>query len=278
VTKNEKVELLQEKVIWVKEETLKIHKIAPGTRLASSLSDIEIFVALYYGGILKFRADDVFWEDRDRFIISKGHGAVSMYPILADLGFFERVKLQEVGKEGSTLGVIPDTMTPGFETINGSLGNGLGVACGVALALKNKGCGAKVFVLVGDGELYEGAVWEAIMFASHHQLDNLILIVDKNKMSMLDYTKNVINLDPLNKKFEAFNWKVNTIDGHDMEEVHSKLMDLKIDLGAMPKVLIANTIKGKGIPQLENDTLCHVKSFNPDEIDQILEAMKCNQK
>lgn len=268
--KKGKILLLQEKAKWVREETLRIHKIAPGTRLASSLSDIEIFVALYYGGILNYRPDDVLWMDRDRLIVSKGHGAVSLYPILADLGFFDRGKLQTVGMEGSFLGVIPDTMTPGFETINGSLGNGLGVACGVALALKNRKCGAKMFVLMGDGELYEGAVWEAIMFASHHSLDNLILIIDKNSMSMLDYTQNIIDLDPLDQKFEAFNWKVDTIDGHDIEEIRNNLIELKSDLCVMPKVLIANTVKGKGVPQLENDNLCHVKSFDPDEIDRIL--------
>lgn len=195
---------LKNKALWVKQEMLKIHGISPGTRLASCLSDIEIFTALYYGGILKFKANNPKWEKRDRFIISKAHGAVSLYPILADLGFFDKKKLEKVGKKGSFFGDIPDTNVPGFETINGALGHGLGVACGVALGLKRNKVNSNVFVLSGDGELYEGAVWEAVMFASEHCLDNLILIIDNNKISMLDFCSKIINLNPLEDKFKVF--------------------------------------------------------------------------
>ena len=162
------IKRLKERSVWLRKETLKIHGIAPETRLASSLSDIEIFVALYYGGILKFDPKNQLWEKRDRFIISKPHGAVSLYPILADLGFFSKKELDKVCKQGSLLGGIPDTTIPGFETINGALGHGLGVACGIALGLKNKNLESKVFVLSGDGELFEGAVWEAIMLSLIH--------------------------------------------------------------------------------------------------------------
>lgn len=273
-----RIKFLREKAAWVKEETLKIHRIAPETRLASSLSDIEIFVVLYYGGILSYRSDNVCWEDRNRFIISKGHGAVSMYPILADIGFFDQNELGRVCKEGSFLGGIPDTIIPGFETVNGSLGHGLGVACGVALALKRKGIGAKVFVLMGDGELYEGSVWEAVMFAGHHKLDNLILIIDNNKICMLDYCKNIIDLSPLEEKFKVFNWHVETINGHDVGALYQSLQVLKEDKSSYPKVLIADTVKGKGVPQLETDSLCHIKSLKRDEVDNILKELQCKQK
>lgn len=273
-----KIKFLREKAAWVKEETLKIHRIAPETRLASSLSDIEIFVALYYGGILSYRSDNVCWEGRNRFIISKGHGAVSMYPILADIGFFDQKELGRVCKEGSFLGGIPDTIIPGFETVNGSLGHGLGVACGVALALKRKGIGAKVFVLMGDGELYEGSVWEAVMFAGHHKIDNLILIIDNNKICMLDYCKNIIDLSPLEEKFKVFNWLVETINGHDVGALYQRLQVLKEDKSSYPKVLIADTVKGKGVPQLETDSLCHIKSLKRDEVDSIIKELQCKQK
>lgn len=263
------LEFLEQKALWVRQETLKIHKVAPGTRLASSLSDVEIFVALYYGKILKFNPQNIQWEDRDRFIISKGHGAISLYPILADLGFFVKEELRRVCKENSFLGSIPDNV-PGFETINGSLGHGLGVACGIALALKRKDLKANVFVLLGDGELYEGSVWEAIMFAAHHKLDNIILIVDNNKISMLDYCKNILDLGSLERKFHAFNWRVESVNGHKIEELYAILKYLKKDGGNQPKVLIANTQKGKGVPQLEIDPLCHIKSLKEDEIDNIL--------
>ncbi|MDO8668947.1 MAG: thiamine pyrophosphate-dependent enzyme [Candidatus Buchananbacteria bacterium] len=263
---NKLIKLLKERAWWVRKETIKIHGISPDTRLASSLSDVEIFTALYYGKILKYSPKDSQWEKRDRFIISKPHGAISLYPILADLGFLNKRELKRVGENGSLLGGIPDTTIPGFETINGALGHGLGVACGMALALKKKKSKSKVFVLSGDGELFEGAVWEAIMFASHHKLNNLILIVDNNKISMLDYCKNTIDLIPLEKKFQTFKWQVRTADGHNIQEVYDSLRELKEEGGDYPKVLIANTVKGKGVPQLENDALCHIRSLKQGEV------------
>ncbi|MBM4065400.1 MAG: transketolase [Planctomycetes bacterium] len=263
-------DLLKNKSLWVKQETLKLHKRAPGTRIASSLSCIEILVVLYYGKILSCDPKNIQWDTRDRFIVSKAHGSVSLYPILADFGFFEKEELKKISKEGAILGDIPDNSIPGFETINGSLGHGLGVACGVALALKRKNLNAKVFVLSGDGELYEGSVWEAIMFASHHKLDNLTLIIDNNKICMLDYCKNILNLEPLDDKFRSFGWMTKIVDGHDIEQLYHALADLKKDESNQPKVLIADTIKGKGVPRLENDSLCHIKALKEDEIDKII--------
>lgn len=268
------IKFLEDKALKVRKETLKIHKIAKEIRIASCLSDVEIFVVLYYGKILNYDPKNIYWENRDRFIVSKAHGAVSLYPILADLGFFNKEELKKVCRENSILGSIPDCSIPGFETINGSLGHGLGVGCGIALALKKKNLDAKVFVLSGDGELFEGAVWESIMFASHHHLNNLILIVDKNGRSMLDYCKNIIDLEPLEEKFKVFNWKVKTVDGHNVEELYCALMDLKTDRNNRPKALIANTVKGKGVPKLETDRLCHIKSLNKDEIDKIIAELK----
>ncbi len=264
-------ELLEKKAQWVRNETLKLHKRAPGTRLASSLSDIEIFVVLYYGNILVYDSENIFSEDRDRFIISKGHGAVSLYPILADLNFFDKEELNNINSQDSLLVDIPDTTIPGFETINGSLGHGLGVACGVAMALRKKGLEEKVFVLSGDGELNSGAVWEAVMFASYHKLSNLILIVDNNKMSMLGYQKDILGLEPLEEKFTTFKWTAETVDGHNTKQLYNALYNLKNNnSSSQPKVLIANTHKGKGIPELENDHLCHVKTLKAEKIDDIL--------
>ena len=148
---------LKQKALWVRQETLKIHRYAPGTRIASSLSDVEIFTVLYYGDILKFDPKNTHWENRDRLIISKGHGAISLYPILADLGYFDKEELGRVCDKDSFLGVIPDPEIPGIETVNGSLGHGLGVACGISIALKRNNSDSKVFVLMGDGELFEGS-------------------------------------------------------------------------------------------------------------------------
>lgn len=265
---------LEYKAAWVRVETLKIHKIAPETRLSSSLSPVEIFTVLYYGKILNFDPKNVKFENRDRFIVSKGHGAVSLYPILGDLGFFAKKELGRVCKEGSSFGSIPDSSIPGFEAINGSLGHGLGVGCGMALALKRKRNNAKVFVLLGDGELYEGSNWEAIMFAAHHRLNNLFLIVDNNKISMLDYCKNIIDLYPLENKFKVFNYTTRVVDGHVIRRLYNIFLELKEDKSPYPKVLIANTIKGKGVPCLEEDSLCHIKSLKANEVDNLIKRLK----
>lgn len=258
-------ENLAAKAAWVRRETLRIHQLAPETRVASSLSDVEIFVALYYGNILSYDPADPRWEGRDRFIVSKGHGGVSLYPILADLGFFDRRHLDHVCRADSFLGAIPDMLVPGFETINGSLGQGLGVACGVARGLKQKQSPAGVFVLSGDGELYEGSVWEAVMFAAHHRQDNLTLIVDSNKISMLGHCRGILNLLPLEEKFAAFGWDVAAVDGHDVRLVRQQLAHFAATRQGRPKVLVANTIKGKGVHVLEQDALCHVRTLNEQE-------------
>ena len=263
-------EKMRKKADWVWRETIKLHCRAPETRLASSLSTVEIFVVLFYGGILRYNPKDPLWEERDRLIISKGHGAISIYPILADTGFLDKEELEKIGREGALLGVIPDAMIPGFETTNGSLGHGLGVACGVALALKRKGLDRRVFVVCGDGELNAGAVWEAVMFAAFHKLDNLVLIVDNNKMSMLGYQKDILGLEPLEKKFEAFGWRADAVDGHDLHQLH-RIIDMTTHRqDVRPSVLVAHTKKGRGVPQLEADELCHIKSLNAEDIDTLL--------
>ena len=268
------IKFMKEKALWVRRETLNIHRIAQETRLASSLSAVEIFVALFYGGIIKFDSKNPGWEGRDRFIISKGQGSISFYPILADLGYFAMDELKKVCKEGTFLGGIPDPIIPGYETVNGSLGHGLGVACGMALALKRKKRQERVFVLLGDGELYEGSVWEGIMFAGEHKLDNLVLIIDNNKICMLDYCKNILDIEPLDEKFKTFKWAVDIVEGHDIAKVYASLIELKEDSGGRPKVLIANTIKGKGVLSLETDPMSHIKNIMPGDIDAVIEGLK----
>ena len=269
------IKLLKDKSKFIRCETLRIHKLAPETRVASSLSPIEIFVSLYYGDILNFNPTDPRDENRDRFIISKGHGSVSMYPLLADIGFFDKSELKNVCKDGTFLGGIPDPIIPGYETINGSLGHGLGVGCGMAVALKTKQKEQNVVVLTGDGELNEGSNWEAIMFAPQHNLENLTLIIDYNKVSMLDFSKNIINMNSLNDKFKAFNWKVYEVtDGHDVEEVFTTLKEAIRDRDNKPKVVIVNTIKGKGVPFLETHSLSHILSVKPEDIDTLIEEIQ----
>lgn len=263
---------LREKAKWVWRETLAIHRRAPETRIASSLSAIEIFVALYYGGILDIDPSDPRWDLRDRCVISKGHGSICMYPVLADLGFFPASELQRVCKAGGILGGIPDPIIPGYETINGSLGHGLGVAAGIALGLKRNGKKQNVFVVSGDGELHEGANWEAIMFASQHKLDNLHLIVDNNGIAMLGFTDDIVSHRGLANRLEAFGWQCVEVDGHDVLALQEQLQALKAVANGRPKALIARTLKGHGVPGLENEALSHILVPKTDLLDSLLEA------
>ena len=186
------------------------------------------------------------------------------YPILADLGFFERNELNRVCQKGGILGGIPDPIIPGYETVNGSLGHGLGVATGIALALKTKQKNQSIFVLCGDGRLHEGSCWEAMMFASHHGLDNLNLIVDNNKISMLGYTDDIISHGSILSRLAAFGWDALEVDGHNVSEVHKIINRQKNTRKGKPKAIIANTKKGFGVPEIENKPLCHIINPKPD--------------
>lgn len=255
--------------IW--RETLEIFRQAPEVRLASSLSSVEIFVALYYGGILRQNPADPRDDRRDRCIISKGHGSICMYPILADLGFFDRAELSRVCQAGSFLGGIPDPVIPGYETVNGSLGHGLGVATGIALGLERRAHDSQVFVITGDGELHEGANWEAIMFASQHGLDNLNLVVDDNHISMLGHTDQIVSHGDLAARLTAFGWDTRRVDGHDVLAVQAALSDMKARRNGRPKALIASTVKGRGVPGLADMPLCHIMNPSRDTIDALLQ-------
>jgi len=263
-------QFLRDKAHWVWRETLAIHRRAPETRIASSLSPIEIFVALYYGDVLRYDPKNPLSPTRDRCVISKGHGSICMYPILADLGFFSRDELLRVCEAGSFLGGIPDPVIPGYETVNGSLGHGLGVATGMALGLKRRGAKQQVFVITGDGELHEGANWEAIMFAAHHQLDNLHVIVDNNATSMLGHTDDIIAHGSLPAKFAAFGWDTQEADGHDVVALQNQLLAQKTANTGKPSLLVAHTLKGRGVPGLENAPLAHIMNPKPALIDELL--------
>ena len=266
---------LGEKAQWVWEETLRIHQRSAETRVASSLSPIEIFVVLYYGGFLKQNPINPRWEDRDRCIISKGHGSLSMYPILGDLGFFPLSELERVCQKGSFLGGIPDPIIPGYETVNGSLGHGAGVGSGVALALKCRNKPQQVYVVTGDGELHEGSNWEAFMFAAQHKLDNLTLLIDNNQICMLGPTDEIVSHRSLVEKFKAFGWDTFVVeDGHSVSQVYQALSDSIKAVDGKPKVIIVNTKKGNRVPGLENAPLSHVTAIKPELLDHLLGEVK----
>lgn len=264
------IEELRRKADWVRNQTIELHGRSPETRIASSLSAVEILTVLFYADKLKFDPANPDWDGRDRFIASKGHGTISFYPILADLGFFPKEELEIIGKKESFLGSIPDPVIPGYETVNGSLGHGPGVGSGMALGLKVKKSDSKVVVMVGDGEIYEGAVWEAVMFAGHHKLNNLTLILDHNKISMLNYCEEIVSHGEIEKRFSAFGWDTYRVDGHNIESLSKTFDDMFNSKSSKPKILIADTVKGKGVEELENDHLCHIKSLKIDRVNELL--------
>ncbi len=250
-------------------DTLRIHAAAPETRVASSLSAVEIYTCLFFGGLLRHNPANPRDPARDRLIVSKGHGSISLYPILAARGFFPKEELARVCQPGSFLGGIPDPVIPGYETVNGSLGHGPGVGSGMALALKRQGSDRRVVVVTGDGELHEGAVWEAFLFAAQHKLDNLVLIVDNNARCMMDNTVNVVSLEPLADKFRAFGWSADEVDGHDAGALCAAIEKATASDHPGPRAVIAHTVKGKGAPSLEGDPLCHVRTLTPQEVEEL---------
>ena len=241
-------------------------------RVASAFSCTEILVALFYGGILRFDPKNLQWEDRDRFIMSKSPGTVGLYPILSDLGFFPSQEIEKFCQPGG-LGPYGDNI-PGVEAVWGSLGHGLGVGAGLALAGKMDKKKYMTAVLLGDGECYEGSIWEAAMFAGHHQLNNLVGIIDRNQICTIDFTENCLKLEPLENKWRAFGWDVTNIDGHSFKEIFSTFKGFHTRKSTRPLMIIANTIKGKGISLLENNPMGHVIIPSGEQLEKAREELR----
>jgi transketolase len=233
-----------------------------GGHVVSSLSYVDIIVALYYGGALKFDPLKPEWETRDRFILSKGHGELALYATLADLGFFPKEWLDTRYRCGDCfLGGHPDCKIPGVEVSSGSLGHGLSLACGISKASKLNNKKNRQFVLMGDAECTEGSVWEAALFAAGHSLNNLVGIVDRNRIGSLDFIENYTQLEPFADKWRIFGWEVFECDGHNINEMLDIFSTIEQSKVEKPFMLIAKTIKGKGVSFMENDPAWHVKTI-----------------
>ncbi len=258
---------LKEKAKYLRREAFEMAINAGKGHLGGSLSCTEILVSLYYGNILKFDPKNPKWEKRDRFILSKGHANNTLYVLLADLGFFPKSELSKFAKDGGILGGHCDNRVPGVEATTGSLGHGLGIASGMALAAKLDSKDYVVFAILGDAECQEGSTWEAAMFANHHNLNNLIIFVDRNRLGSEDFTENTSQLEPLEEKWKAFGWDTKVVNGHSVEEIMSALKDYRTRKSVKPLVIIANTIKGKGIKSLEDNPKSHHTLPRGEEID-----------
>jgi transketolase len=238
-----------------------------------SLSSVEIAVALYWK-VLRHKPSDPQWAGRDRFILSKGHAAPMLYAILAERGYFPVTELTTLRQLDSRLqGHTDRTATPGVEMSSGSLGQGLSFAIGTALAGRLNAQSHRVYVLLGDGECDEGQVWEAAMAAAHFKVDNLTAIVDNNGLQIDGWNCDVMNLEPLNKKWEAFGWHVIEVDGHDFTQLIDAFQQAK-QVKGQPTVIIAHTVKGKGVSFMENNAHFHGVAPNAAEMETALKELE----
>lgn len=244
--------------------------------LGGSLGLADIFTALYFS-ILRHDPVNPSWKDRDRLILSIGHVAPVLYAALAHAGYFPVDELLTLRTLGSRLQGHPgrDHGLPGLELSAGSLGQGLSVAVGMALAAGSDGLSHRVYCICGDGELQEGSVWEAAMAAAHHKLGNITLIVDRNGLQIDGKTEDVMGLEPLNGKFRSFGWHVENCDGNNIEEVVAALQKTLENKGK-PSVVIAKTLMGKGIPEIENDYRWHGKAPGREEETRFLRTLEQN--
>ena len=241
-----------------------------------SMLSMADLLAVLYTSILRVNPEDPKWPERDRFILSKGHGGGAVYAVLAEQGFIPREWLSTYYKDNGRLSGHISHYIPGVEFSTGSLGHGLSVAVGMALAAKHAKSGHRIFCLVSDGDCDEGSTWEAMMFAAQHKFDNLTVIVDYNRVQALGHVENVIELEPFEDKVSAFGWAVKRINGHNHKEIESALSGLPLQQGK-PSFIIARTTKGKGVSWMEDTVSCHYGAVTDDELARALTELGVEQ-
>lgn len=259
---------LRKKAAEIRRDILVMLHAAGSGHPGGSLSMVEILITLYYD-IMNVAPDKHDWRGRDKFVLSKGHGCPALYAVLADRGFFPKEELMTLRKFGSRLQGHPQLGLPGLEISSGSLGQGLSVAVGFALADRMDGVDARVYCMVGDGETNEGQIWEAAMTAAHYKLDNLCCIVDYNKLQIDGLCCEVMDLGKYKGKWEGFGWRVAEVDGHDFEQLTKAFNEMK-DIKGQPQLVLAHTIKGKGVSFMENKAEWHGVTPKDEELEKAL--------
>ena len=262
----------QELANKVRVDVVKMTSRGKSSHVGSAMSIADI-MAVLYAKVLHVDPKNPTMPDRDRFILSKGHAGAAVYATLAECGFFSTSVLDTHYQDGSSLsGHVSHKGVPGVEFSTGSLGHGLSVGAGMALSAKKKGLGHRVFVLLSDGECDEGSNWEAILFSAHHELDNLVVIIDYNKLQSMDTISKTLRLEPFADKFESFGWHVEEVDGHDHEQLREVLSKRK-PCPSKPTCILAHTTKGKGVSFMENQVLWHYRSPQGEELQNALEEL-----
>ena len=268
---------LKSKANKIRKDIVRMITEAKSGHPGGSLSAVDVVTALYFK-VMRHNPKDPKWKYRDRFILSKGHSAPLLYSVLAESGYFEVEELLTLRKLGSRLQGHPDMKRlPGVEISTGSLGHGLSVGNGMAIAGKLNKKGYRVYILLGDGECQEGQVWEAAMTASHYRLDNVTVILDYNGLQIDGPVKDVMNINPISNKWRAFGWYVIEINGHDFKEILGSFERVK-KLKNKPSIIIAHTIKGKGVSFMENIVDFHGKAPTKEQMVQALKELEENEK
>ncbi len=267
----EEIAFLKSKAIEIRKSLLTMIYEARTGHTGGSLSNTDILTVLYYK-IMNIDPNNPKWEERDRYVQSKGHAVESLWAILADKGFFPKEELKTFSKFNSRLIGHPNNKVPGIEMNTGSLGHGLPISVGMALAAKMDGKSYRVYTLMGDGEQAEGSVWEGAMAAAQYKLDNLIAIIDRNRLQITTNTEGVMGLEPLGDKWRSFGWEVVEVDGNDVEQLVNVLSNTPKTSGK-PTLILANTVKGKGVSFAENQVGWHHRVPTEEEYNLAMEEL-----
>lgn len=260
----------------IRKKIYQIAHFAGGGHIAAAFSMADIISVLYFDDVLRYEASNPEWENRDKFILSKGHAGYALYAALAKAGYFSEDELRHVGQPGSKIGGHPKLHDiPGVEASTGALGHGLSFAIGIAYANKIDKKDSHVYVVLGDGECQEGSIWEGALSAPTLKLDNLTVIIDHNKLQAMDDLENIVHMKPFADKWKAFGWNVLEIDGHNYAKIREALLTRKIEI---PTLVIANTVKGKGVSFMENVPIWHYRMPNEEELPILMKELDLTEE
>ena len=276
--RNVTLAVLEDRAKFIRKETVRLSRIAGAGHYSSTFSCAELLSVLYYDQ-MSIEPAQPDWPERDRFVMSKGHAAIGLYPVLADLGYFDPSELDTYTRLGSNYGDHPDMKkVRGLDFSSGSLGHGLSVGVGMALAARMTKRAYRTYVMLGDGELSEGQIWEAANCAGHYKLDNLVAIVDRNGLSIDGHTEDIMSVEPLDKRFEAFGWDVQRIDGHDLGAIQTAFAALATTTCGKPQLIIADTVKGRGVARMEMSLDWHVGNLVGEDYDDVMAELDAGLK
>ncbi len=276
--RNVSLGVLEERARFIRTETVRLSRIAGAGHYSSTFSCAEILAALYYRQ-MNIEPGKPDWQDRDRFVMSKGHAAIGLYPVLADLGYFDPEELDSYTRFGSKFGDHPDMKkVRGLDFSSGSLGHGLSVGLGMALAARIGGRRYRTYVLLGDGELSEGQIWEAAMAAGHFGTQNLVAILDRNGLCIDGHTEDIMAIEPVHKRFAAFGWDVQRIDGHDLPSILAAFDALPQGAQGRPQAIVADTVKGRGVKRMEMSLDWHVGNLVGEDYDDVMAELQAGLK